>query len=156
MSTQVNEMMLEMLGEVPSNTQRLRWFHKFQAPRIMMEFNPLRTWPVTLPLAVAHQSSNFSSSRFGASSWRPNLCSQLNHNWRANTQDTNRWSIVSWAWSHSGQAAGCSNPFLASRSTVKHLLCAAVHKKNLHFPGAQLFQILSYAPNCVDPMKRAS
>ena len=148
--------MLEILGEAPSNTHWLRWFHKFQAPRIMMEFNPLRTWPDTLPLAFAHHSSKFSSSRFGASTCKPNLCRIENHSWRANAQETKRWSIVSWAWSQSGQAAGCCNPFLAKRSAVQHLLCAAVHKKNLHLLGAQLHHILSQGPDWIAPMKRAS
>jgi hypothetical protein len=38
--------------------------------------------------------------------------------------------------------AGCQShpkPLLASLSAVQHLLCAASHMKNLHFPGAQLF-----------------
>jgi len=121
-----------------------------------MEFNPLRTWPDTLPLAFAHHSSKFSSSRFGASTCKPNLCRIENHSWRANAQETKRWSIVSWAWSQSGQAAGCCNPLLAIRSAVQHLLCAAVHKKNLHLLGAQLRHILSHGPNWIAPMKRAS
>jgi hypothetical protein len=46
--------------------------------------------------------------------------------------------------------AGCQShpkPLLASLSAVQHLLCAASHMKNLHFPGAQLFQILSQGLN---------
>ena len=36
-------------------------------------------------------------------------------------------------------------PWRASRSVVQHLSCATSHRKNLHFPGAQLFQIRSHA-----------
>jgi len=31
---------LARLGEIPSNTQRLRWFQMDQAPRMIIELNP--------------------------------------------------------------------------------------------------------------------
>ena len=54
------ERTLSKLGEIPSNTQRLRWFQIDQAPRMTREFNPFRTIPSTLPTAPDHQSSKIS------------------------------------------------------------------------------------------------
>jgi len=70
--------------------------------------------------------------------------------------ETSRWLIVSSAWSQRGQVVGWGRFLLARRSAVQHLLWAAVHIKNLHFPGAQLFQILSHGLHSMDPMKSAS
>jgi hypothetical protein len=79
-----------------------------------------------------------------------------NQAWRENTHDNNKWLIVSSSRSQRGHFSGWGNPFLASRSAVQHLSCAASHKKNLHLFGAQVFQILSQGLNWVDPMNMAS
>jgi hypothetical protein len=80
----------------------------------------------------------------------------LYHTCREKTHEINRCSIVSSAWSHNGQRSGWGRPLLARRSAVQHLLCATNHMKNLHLPGAQLFQILSQGPNCTAPIKNPS
>lgn len=71
------------------------------------------------------------------------LCSRRNQNSCAKMPGTSRWLIVSSAWSQSGQRAGCGRPHCKRWSAVHHLLWATSHIKNLHFPGAQDFQILS-------------
>jgi len=108
-----------------------------------MELKPFCTCPKTLLLVEAHQSSNDLSPACGARACRPRFCRTLNHTCLLKTQDTSKWSMVSPSWSQRGQAAGWERPFLASLSAVQHFLCATVHIKNLHLPGAQLCQILS-------------
>ena len=127
---------LDGLGLIPSKTHWLQWFHKDQELRMMMEFTPFYTWPETLLLVDAHQSSKNLSPACGASACRPRSCSTANQTCRLKTQDTSRWSIVSSVWSQSGHAAGWHSPFLASLSAIQHFLCAIVHMKNLHLPGA--------------------
>jgi len=148
--------MVAKLGVPPSKTQLLRWIHSDQAPRIMMELSPFLTWPVTLSLELAHQSSKHESFGWGARTSKPKSCRMLNQNCLDKTQEIIRWSIVSSAWSQRGQVAGWGRPLLARRSAVQHLLWATVHMKNLHFPGAPLLQILSQGLNPVAPMKSAS
>jgi len=145
----------ETLGMAPSKTQLLRCFQIDQAAKIMMEFKPFWTWPSTLELAAAHQSKK-EVVVYVAKIWRLKCCKTLNQTCREKTHTTSKWSIVSSTWSQSGQAAGWGRPFLAKRSAVQHLLSAAVHKKNLHLPSAQLFQILSQGPKLVTPMNKAS
>ena len=71
-------------------------------------------------------------------------------------QDANKRFIVSSSWSHNRQLWGWGKPFIASRSAVHHRPCATSHMKNLHFPGAQLFQILPHDLKVVEPMKKPS
>jgi len=144
------------LGEIPSNTQRLRWFHKDHETRVIMELRPFWFCPVTLLLAAVHHSTKDMSTTCGASVSRPRSCKTVNQICRLNTQVTKRWSIVSPAWAQRGQEAGWSSPFLANLSAVQHFLWATVQRKNLHLLGAQVFQILSQGSKWIDPMKRAS
>ena len=121
----------------------------------MMELTPFWTWPENLLLTPAHQSIKQWSSNCGAIACSPNCYRMQNQNCRVKTQETNKWSIVSPTLSQSGHFGGWLRPLLASLSAVRHRLCATVHMKNLHFPGAQLFQILSHESNWVAPMNRA-
>jgi len=109
---------------------------------MMMEFTPFCTWPETLLLVDAHQSSNDLSSACAASTCKPRSCSTANQTCQLKTQETSRWSFVSSVLSQSAQAAGWWSPFLASLSAVQQFLCATVHMKNLHLLGAQLCQVL--------------
>jgi len=136
--------MVAKLGVPPSKTQWLRWIHSDQAPRIMMELSPFLTWPVTLSLELAHQSSKHESFGWGARTSKPKSCRMLNHNCLEKTQEIIRWSIVSSAWSQRGQVAGWGRPLLARRSAVQHLLWATVHMKKLHFPATTRPPVLFY------------
>ena len=122
----------------------------------MVEFSPFWTWPLTLLLTLCHHSSKEGSSNWGESTSKPSPSRISNQVWRAKTQDSNKWFIVSSSWSHRGHFSRCAKPFLASRSAVQHLLWATNHIKNLHLPGAQLFQILSQGWNWMAPMNIAS
>jgi hypothetical protein len=44
----------------------------------------------------------------------------------------------------------------ANLSAVQHQSCAANHRNNWHFPGAQDFQILLQRSKLLDPWQRAS
>jgi len=127
------------LGVIPSNTQWLRWFQMDQAHKMIMELSPFRSWPATLLLASAHQSSKDRSTACGSSDCKPRPYRIANQTCRLKTQDTSKWSIVSSVWSHRGLAAGWLDPFL--------LVC------QLSRISCELFQILS---QWMDPMKKAS
>jgi len=79
------------LGRIASKTQWLQCFQMDQAPRMMMEFNPFRTCPSTLPLALAHHSSKDRSSICGVRICRRTFCKMPNQT----CHETSRWSIVS-------------------------------------------------------------
>ena len=124
------------------------------APKINMESNPFLTRPSTLVLTSIHHSKK-DRLFCGAKVCRLNICNTPNQTCREKTHATSRWSAVSSTWSQRGQAAGWGRPFLAMRSAVQILLRAAVHRKNLHLPGAQLFQICFQGPKSVAPMDRS-
>ena len=130
------------LGVIPSNTQWLRWFQMDQAHKMIMELSPFRSWPATLLLASAHQSSKDRSTACGSSDCKPRPYRIANQTCRLKTQDTSKWSIVSSVWSHRGLAAGWLDPFL--------LVC------QLSRISCELFQILSQDLNWMDPIQKAS
>jgi hypothetical protein len=55
------------------NTQSFLSFQIIQAPRVMREFNPLRTSALTTDYALSHQTSKERSVVIGASEVRPTL-----------------------------------------------------------------------------------
>ena len=83
------------LGAMPSKTHRFRCFQRLHAPRMTREFKPFCTCPSTKLFTLLHQSAKHPSSAEGESSWSPNRLRRQNQKCLANTQVTNRWSIVS-------------------------------------------------------------
>jgi len=123
------EMMVVELGVPPSKTQWLQWIHSNQAPRVMMELSPFFYLTSNCHLHWPTFLQNISHSAEGQS--KPKRCRLVNQNWREETHETSRWSIVSSAWSHRGQVAGWGRPLLVSLSAVQHRLWA--HSGLRHF-----------------------
>jgi hypothetical protein len=90
---------------------------------------------------LSHHSSNSVSAGWGA-----NCCIVTQHDkgWSTNTL-LQRGMILAdgllspCSWSHKRHHSGWGRPRCASWSAVQHLSWATSHRKNLHFPGAQLF-----------------
>ena len=73
---------LVTLGEAPSKTQRLRWFHKVQAPRTIRELRPFLMRAGAELELISHYSSKFIPSVQGERTCRPTLLKILNKNSR--------------------------------------------------------------------------
>ena len=81
-SSLLTETMVDKLGLAPSKTQRFRWFHRVQAPKMIMEFKPFFPWPETLLLMLSHHSSKDGSTFCGVRSWEPKPCKIVNQTCR--------------------------------------------------------------------------
>jgi hypothetical protein len=113
-------------GATPSNTHLFRCFHRVQAPKIMSELRPLLAPPPppTKSFVLLHHDRKSASSGCGEIACKLICRRKVNQNCLAKTQETNRWSIVSFSWSHRGHLSGWLRPRRARRSAVQHFLCA--------------------------------
>lgn len=101
------------LGKIPSITHRLRRFQIAHAARMIMEFKPFWTWPSTLSLDLAHQSSECQSSGWWVKSCKHTFCRRIYHTCLPNTHKISKWSFDSSAW--------WSSSLLAKWSAIQHL-----------------------------------
>jgi hypothetical protein len=122
---------------------------------IIKELRPLRASFGTALITFLHHPEKRPTERSGANCTIPRSWKIETQTWRANTQPTKRWLIVSSAWSQRGQTSGCGRPCFAKLSAVQHRLWTTNQMKNLQRRGAQLFQILLQGLNLIVPMKKA-
>jgi hypothetical protein len=82
------------LGVAASKTHLFLCFHRTQAPKIRAEFRPFRAAPVTTTLLFLPQSKKEVSSGCGEIPYIT-LPKNVNQNCLVNTEEINRWSMVS-------------------------------------------------------------
>jgi len=139
-SSQASWSALAILGETLLNTQRVRWFHKVQAPRIMRELSPFRIRFYQLQQQIffpTYQQEN--STACGArivADHLQNLEPKLPGK-HTGQEVVDRLFILTtmraldWIWKVS----------CARRTAVQHLQRVTSHKMKWHLPGPNISKL---------------
>jgi hypothetical protein len=91
---------VDNLGETPLKTQSFRCRQSVQAPRRNRELSSLLIVLGAELITLPHHSSKEILEGSGDSPGRLTRCQRSGQNWRAKTQVTRSWWMVSSSWSH--------------------------------------------------------
>jgi hypothetical protein len=145
-SSRINFRICWTLGESPLKNEIIAVFVQHpsvQAPKTTRELRPSFMLPRMKSLILKQQSLSTTYPAWGEGESPTRRRRSQSHTCLENTQPIKICWMVSSFLSHKGQWLRGGRPFLASQSAVQHLLCAASHKKNWHFFGAQVLHISS-------------